>query len=211
MENYSSRKLEPLALKWDITEKFREYLISSTLTVLTDNNPLTYLRSKSKLKAVEQGWVSELANSNFSIKYRPGKQNTNADALSRRNWEQHEECDVDQVEEALALSLNTTAVPESVRGQLLQSALLLAENPNAVVNQLTIDPLQQYSTSLVPSWNVKQLAKLQSVDPTIKSLIHYRAIGRKLFPRDKKAETRESKQLLNQWDCIVEDGSSLPQ
>ena len=47
MENYSSRKLELLALKWDITEKFREYLISSTLTVLTDNNPLTYLQSKS--------------------------------------------------------------------------------------------------------------------------------------------------------------------
>jgi len=54
MENYSSRKLELLALKWVVTEKFREYLISSTFTVLTDNNPLTYLQSKSKLKAVEQ-------------------------------------------------------------------------------------------------------------------------------------------------------------
>ena len=118
---------------------------------------------------------------------------------------------MDQEEEALALSLNTTAVPESVRGQLLQSALFLAEDPNAVVNQLTIDLMHQYSTSPVPPWNVKQLAKLQSVDPTIKRLIHYRAIGRKPFPREKKAETRESKQLLNQWDCIVEDGSSLPQ
>ena len=33
MENYSSRKLELLALKWGVTEKFREYLISSTFSV----------------------------------------------------------------------------------------------------------------------------------------------------------------------------------
>ena len=81
MDNYSSRKLELLALKWAVTEKFRDYLLSSTFTVLTDNNPLTYQQSKSKLRAVEQQWVSELASFNFSIKYCAGKQNTNADAL----------------------------------------------------------------------------------------------------------------------------------
>ena len=204
MENYSSRKLELLALKWAVSEKFREYLISSTFTVLTDNNPLTYLQSKCKLKAVEQRWVSELANFNFSIKYRAGKQNTNADALSRLNWEKPEECDVDHVEAALASSLNTTAVPESVREQLLQSAVFLAENPSVVAEQLTVDPPQQYSTSPVPSWDPKQLAKLQSVDAAIKRLIHYRAIGRKPSPREKKAETRGAKQLLNQWERIVE-------
>lgn len=87
MENYSSRKLELLALKWAVTEKFREYLTSSTFTVLTDNNPLTYLQSKCKLKAVEQSWVSELANFTYTIKYRAGKHNANADALSRINRE----------------------------------------------------------------------------------------------------------------------------
>ena len=138
MENYSSRKLELLALKWAVTEKFCEYLISSTFTVLTDNNPLTYLQTKSKLKAVEQRWVSEMANFNFSIKYRAGKQNTNADARSRINWKNLEERDVDQVEVTLASSLNTTVISESVREQLLQSAVFLAENPSAVVEQLTV-------------------------------------------------------------------------
>ena len=198
MENYSSRKLELLALKWAVTEKFREHLISSTFTVLTDNNPLTYLQSKCKLKAVEQRWVSELANFNFNIKYRAGKQNTNADALSRLNWEKPEECDVDQVEATLASSLNTTAVPESVREQLLQSAVFLAENPSAVVEQLTVDPPQQYSTSPVPSWDSKQLAKLQNVDVAMKRLIYYRTIGRKPSPREKKAETSGAKKFLNQ-------------
>ena len=71
MENHSSRKLELLAIKWAVTEKFLEYLISSTFTVLTDNNPLTYLQSKRKLKAVEQRLVPEPLTSffTFNIKY----------------------------------------------------------------------------------------------------------------------------------------------
>ena len=130
--------------------------------MLTDNNPLTYLQSKSKLRAVGQRWVSELASFNFSIKYRAGKQNTNVDAVSRLNWDKHEECDIGQVEAVLAFSLSTTAVPESLLEQLLQSAL----------KQPTMDPLP--CTSALPSWTTDQLAKLQMADLTIKSLIHFR-------------------------------------
>ena len=43
MQNYSSAKLELLTLKWSVCEKFRDYLIGSKFTVLTDNNPLTYV------------------------------------------------------------------------------------------------------------------------------------------------------------------------
>jgi hypothetical protein len=50
--------------------------------VYTDNNPLKYL-SSAKLGAYEQKWASQLADFNFEIKYRPGKHNANADALSR--------------------------------------------------------------------------------------------------------------------------------
>ena len=45
MRNYSSTKLELLTLKWSVCEKFRDYLIGSKFTVLTDNNPLTYVRT----------------------------------------------------------------------------------------------------------------------------------------------------------------------
>ena len=45
MRNYSSAKLELLALKWSVCEKFRDYLIGSKFTVLTDNNPLTYMHT----------------------------------------------------------------------------------------------------------------------------------------------------------------------
>ena len=45
MRNYSSAKLELLVLKWAVCEKFKDYLIGSKFTVLTDNNPLTYIHT----------------------------------------------------------------------------------------------------------------------------------------------------------------------
>lgn len=79
-----SNKLEFLALKWAICDKFRDYLYyAPTFTVFTDNNPLTYILSTAKLSAVGHRWVGELADFYFTIKYRPGKTNTDADTLSR--------------------------------------------------------------------------------------------------------------------------------
>ena len=54
---YSSMKLEFLAMKWAITDKFRHYLLGGKFTVITDNNPLTYFRS-AELGALERRWVS---------------------------------------------------------------------------------------------------------------------------------------------------------
>ena len=71
MQNYSSKKLELLAPKWAMTEKFRDYLLGSTVPVYTDNNPLTYINTKAKLPAIEQRWVSDMASFNFTIKYNP--------------------------------------------------------------------------------------------------------------------------------------------
>ena len=92
----------------------------------------------------------------------------------------------------MATSLNITAVTESLREQLLQSAL----------QQPTMDPLP--SASLLPPWNTSQLARLQMVDPTIKCFIRFRNIGLEPSAREMKAQTHEAKQLLSQWDHIVE-------
>lgn len=79
-----SGKLEFLALKWAICDKFWDYLYyTPTFTVYTDNNPLTYVLSTARLNAVGHRWVGELADFNFDIKYRSGKMNTDADTLSR--------------------------------------------------------------------------------------------------------------------------------
>ena len=43
MCNYSSAKLELLALKWAITEKFWDYLLGLWFHIYTDNNMLAYI------------------------------------------------------------------------------------------------------------------------------------------------------------------------
>ena len=82
MHNYSSANLELLALKWSVCKKFRDYLIGSKFTVLTDNNPLTYVCT-SLLGMSQIRWLSDLTLFDFDIKYRVGKYNQAADALSR--------------------------------------------------------------------------------------------------------------------------------
>ena len=83
MHNYSSAKLELLALKWSVCEKFRDYLIGHKFTILTDNNPLTYVCT-SRLGASQIHWLSDITLFDFDIKYRVWKSNLAADALSRR-------------------------------------------------------------------------------------------------------------------------------
>ena len=81
MRNYSSAMLELLVLKWAICKKFNDYLISSKFTVLTDNNPLSYICT-SHLGAAQICWLSDLTLFDLEIKYRAGKSNQATDALS---------------------------------------------------------------------------------------------------------------------------------
>ena len=84
-KNYPAHKLEFLALKWSVCHKFHEYLYGNKFEVLTDNNPLTYVLTTAKLDATGHQWLAELSLYDFSIKYRPGLKNGDADGLSRRS------------------------------------------------------------------------------------------------------------------------------
>ena len=73
-----------MALKWAICDEFRDLLYyAPSFCVYTDNNPLTYVMKSAKLNATGHHWVAELSNFNFTIKYRPGNENIDADFLSR--------------------------------------------------------------------------------------------------------------------------------
>ena len=80
--NYPVHKLEFLALKWAITDKFHEYLYGSDFQVYRDNNPLTYVLTTAKLDTTDHRWLAALSNYTFSIIYKPGKGHHDADALS---------------------------------------------------------------------------------------------------------------------------------
>ena len=50
-KNYHLTKLEFLALKWVVTEHFKEYLLYQPFLIKTDNNPLTYILMTPNLNA----------------------------------------------------------------------------------------------------------------------------------------------------------------
>lgn len=84
-ENYSTHKMEFLALYWAVTKQFHHYLYGAEkFEVTTDHNPLAYLQSTAKLDAVGHRWMADLGAYNFSIKYKSGVTNVDADALSRK-------------------------------------------------------------------------------------------------------------------------------
>ena len=110
MCDYSSTKIELMALKWSVCEKFKDYLLSSKFTVFTDNNPLVYVKT-SKLGAAQIRWLSELALYDFDIVYHTGRSNLVTDALSHRpeaEGENHNQaCSDNDDEEWQAISYST--------------------------------------------------------------------------------------------------------
>ena len=97
--NYDAHKLEFLALKWSVTQRFHEYLYGGTFEVYTNNNPLTYILTSAKLDAMGQKWIASLANYDFKIFYQSGHLNVDADSLSRipRDMEQTYDTPLDTI------------------------------------------------------------------------------------------------------------------
>lgn len=114
---YPAHRLEFFALKWAVCDKFAHWLKGAYFTVLTDNNPLTYIMTKPKLDACEQRWVSKLAPFDFDLKYISGSQNIPADLLSREPFakggritepgNKTNHMSLESVQNAFKLSVNT--------------------------------------------------------------------------------------------------------
>ena len=144
--NYPAHKLEFLALKWAVCEKFHEYLYGSTsFEVFTDNNPLTYVLTSAKLDACGQRWVAKLANYNFSIRYRCGVSNTEADALSRIKWPE-------------ALSDNVDIDNGCMDTHVINAILTGAVTKSSLIESVSC------STKVIPTELDKETGKLSDID-----------------------------------------------
>lgn len=58
--------------------------VRNQFTVVTDSNPLTYVLTSAKLDTTSYRWLAALSTFTFTLQYRPGKLNSDADGLSRR-------------------------------------------------------------------------------------------------------------------------------
>lgn len=197
-KNYPAHRLEFLAMKWAITDKFADYLHNAKFAVWTDNNPLTYVMTSAKLDATTQRWVAALANYDFTIHYKPGSANKEADALSRIHWPTMSEDVVSAVitavltEDPMCVSLGCSAnvhvvaddaIGKSVdwkskqkKDAVLRTAYILARGGRVNRRKLSSEEKAFY-------WHRKHL--------TVKDGVMYRKSGtelRLILPRDARAQ-----------------------
>jgi uncharacterized protein YqgQ len=83
---YSPTELELLAIKWAVTDKFKQYIIGREFTVYSDHEALGKLGNNKEINNKKLArWIMALEGYDITINYRSGKKNQNADALSRMN------------------------------------------------------------------------------------------------------------------------------
>ena len=81
-EKYSTIEKECLAIKLAI-QAFRVYLLGKPFTIQTDHRSLEWLDRLKKNNARLTRWSLALQPYQYTVKYRTGKSNSNADGLSR--------------------------------------------------------------------------------------------------------------------------------
>lgn len=65
-------------------KKWRQYLLGSRFTIQTDHKTLTHLMEQVVLTPEQQHYLSKLLGFEYTITYKPGKDNLVVDALSRQ-------------------------------------------------------------------------------------------------------------------------------
>ena len=198
--NYPAHKLEFLALKWAVCEKFHEYLCGSkSFEIFTDNNPLTYVLASAKLDACGQRWVAKLASYNFTFRYRCGQSNVEAYALSRISWPKiltNDDIDMDLGH------MDTHVVNAVLTGSKSKSSLIesISCNFKIIPEELNRD----CSSSSKLDW-----VKLQRTDPNLSVIIKLiesdQLFKRKLHKKDSpevKALLRIKKSLKLTKDIL---------
>lgn len=85
VQRYSATEQEGLAVI-ESCKHFLPYHLGSPFTIVTDHRALAFLGNKDSTNGRLARWMDVLRQFDFSIKYRPGTTNNNADGLSRQAW-----------------------------------------------------------------------------------------------------------------------------
>ena len=94
--NYSTIEQELAAIRWAV-HIFRGFILGVKFLLFTDHRPLIFMANMSKCNTRITRTLNELAEYDFDIKFRPGKENFVADTLSRLPCPVIDECQKGQL------------------------------------------------------------------------------------------------------------------
>lgn len=135
--NYSTIEKELLAIVW-ATKYFRPYLFGRKFKIVTDHKPLQWIMNLKEPNSRLTRWRLKLSEYDFSVVYKKGKNNTNADALSR--IEIHNE-------EISSITANPSEKAPSIDNSATNTAHTSQENPILEV-PITDEPLNKFHKQL---------------------------------------------------------------
>ena len=179
--HYPAHKLEFLALKWAISDKFHDYLYGQHFDVYTDNNPLTYVLTTARLDATGHRWLARLSMYDFDIHYKSGKTNQDADALSR-------------------LPAVKGPVIHAICSSLCADGYILTLPVNAQDSEAET----QHATSLIEPVDV---AQEQQNDDIIMKVINWKQRSCRPSKLNLRSSSSELRSLMKEWDKLhLKDG-----
>ena len=160
---YTSRVLRGPELKYEVYEKealavlhsvnsFRSYVYGRKFTIITDHQPLVWFKT-ADLNIRIQKWRFKLSEYDYTIVYKPGKLNSNADALSRNPTEPISVCAITRAQKKKEKPVNdlfTDKNPIHLR------AKEIITDPKTKGNNHQSEPLPEEPSQRYPKRNINK-------------------------------------------------------
>ena len=185
--NYPAHKLEFLWLKWAVCNKFHDCLYGTSFNVCTDNNPLTYVLTSAKLDATGHRWLAALGTYDFTLTFRSGKANGDANGLSRRPQQTSQLFPeaVKAICQAYTVTRNSCPYFET---------LVMSKSLNVASSDSTLTDSFDSTNSKDVDWSKEQLA-----DPTLARVIELANLGFCPERSDLRTETPSVLKYMREW------------
>ena len=192
-------------LKWAVTKTFREYLFGSQFTAYIDNNQLAYVK-ESKLGVTQIRWLSKPVLFDFDIKYRTGKSNQAADALSchpnssvdmssdRGSEEEYETISYEVISNDLTEVIDGIKIPIDLKNEIQKS---IHEEPKG-------ESVNIQGTSAKVDVSPEMMRQAQEEDLEISKVRCYVMLTRKpSLAQIRKLKSKIVCRYLQQFDCLI--------
>ncbi len=172
---------------WSI-KYFRQYLFGHKFVLITDHQPLKWLKSLKDPPPKLARWVMTLQQYDFEVEYRAGKNHANADTMSR-----------------ISQTCERKESPVDARRNAVESSDQTKSTPMAS-DQTESTPMVAMTSLVQPTLN---LLEAQRNDPIIKQLINWKQANARKPKLERRSAKPKLRRLLNQWDKLAVNNGIL--